>query len=125
MYTVLTIDDEAAVRDGFKLALEDYDNIEVYEAENGLEGVNLFKEKQPDLVFLDLKMPVMNGAEALKAIRELNTEVPVYVVTAFAKEFFEDLESLRDAGMTFDVAAKPLSLLQIEQIVNAVLKVEG
>lgn len=125
MYKILTIDDESAVRDGFKLALEDNDDIEVFEAENGLQGVEQFKQHQPDLVFLDLKMPVMNGAEALKAIRDIDNDVPIYIVTAFAKEFFEELEAIRDTGMKFDVAAKPLSLMQIEQIVNATLQIEG
>lgn len=125
MYKVLTIDDENAVRDSFLLALEDFEDIKVYEAENGLEGVNLFKEIQPNLVFLDLKMPIMNGAEALEQIRAIDPKVPVYIVTAFAKEFFEDLEKLRSKGMQFEVAAKPMSLKQIEQITTAILGIKG
>ena len=122
MYKIITIDDERSIRDGFKLALEDFNEIEVYEAENGLEGFNLVQELQPDLVFIDLKMPVMSGPEALRKIRELNPTLPVYVVTAFAKEFFDDLQALRGEGYKFEVAAKPLSLDQIQQIANFVLK---
>lgn len=122
MYKIITIDDERAIRDSFKLALEYVDDVEVYEAENGLEGLNLVKELQPDLVFLDLKMPVMNGAEALEEIRKLYPDVPIYVVTAFVKEFFEELQTLSEKGLEFEVATKPLSIKQIQDIVRAVFK---
>ena len=125
MYTVMTIDDERSIRDGFKLALEDFQELDVLEAENGLIGVELFKKHQPDLIFLDLKMPVMNGAEALKQIRGLNPNVPVYIVTAFAKEFFEELQTLQNQGLEFEIAAKPISLLQIKQITQAALNLHG
>ncbi|MBN2865007.1 MAG: response regulator [Thiotrichales bacterium] len=125
MYTVMTIDDERSIRDGFKLALEDFQELDVLEAENGLIGVELFKKHQPDLIFLDLKMPVMNGAEALKQIRALNPNVPVYIVTAFAKEFFEELQTLQNQGLEFEIAAKPISLLQIKQITQAALNLHG
>ncbi len=122
MYKIITIDDERAIRDSFKLALEYVDDVEVYEAENGLEGLNLVKELQPDLVFLDLKMPVMNGAEALEEIRKLYPDVPIYVVTAFVKDFFEELQTLNEKGLEFEVATKPLSIKQIQDIVRAVFK---
>lgn len=121
MYKIITIDDERAIRDGFKLALEYVDDVEVYEAENGLEGLNLVKQLQPDLVFLDLKMPVMDGIEALEKIRELYPHMPIYVVTAFVKEFFEELQTLNEKGLEFEVATKPLSIKQIQEIVRVVL----
>lgn len=124
MYKILTIDDERSVRDGFKLALEDFNQIEVYEAENGLKGVELFTEIQPDLIFLDLKMPVMSGAEALSQIRGTDQHTPIYIVTAFAKEFFDELEALRNQGFDFEIAAKPISLNQIQQITQVALNIK-
>lgn len=118
---VFTIDDERSIRDSFILALEDFDHIEVHEAENGLEGVRLAEQIKPDLVFIDLNMPVMNGAEAIKAIRELYPEVPIYVVTAFAKMFFDQLQALQAENIAFEVAAKPMSMEQIQMIVETVL----
>jgi two-component system response regulator YesN len=125
MYKVITIDDERSIRDSFKLALEYVDGVEVYEAENGLEGLNLVKKVQPDLVFLDLKMPVMNGAEVLEEIRKLYPDVPIYVVTAFVKEFFEELQALNEKGLAFEVATKPLSMKQIQELVRVVLNLPG
>lgn len=125
MYKVLTIDDESSIRDSFKLALEDDENIQVFEAENGLEGIKQCKAENPDLIFLDLKMPVMNGTKALQEIRQFAPDIPVYIVTAFAKDFFEELQQLRDQGVHFDVAAKPLSLMQIEQITASALQHKG
>lgn len=118
---VFTIDDERSIRDAFILALEDFDDIEVHEAENGLEGVELAKKIKPDLIFIDLNMPVMNGAEAIKHLRQIYPDVPIYVVTAFAKMYFEELQALQQEGIHFEIAAKPMSMQQIQMIVTAVL----
>jgi len=55
---------------------------EVFQAANGLEALEIFKEESPDVVFLDLTMPVMDGYEALKHIMEINKEAQVIVVSA-------------------------------------------
>lgn len=117
---ILTIDDERSIRDAFVLALEDFDEIQVHEAQNGLEGVELAKSVVPDLIFIDLNMPVMNGTEAIKQIRERHPQVPIYVVTAFSKMFFDELENLKKLGISFELAAKPMSMDQIQMIVKAI-----
>lgn len=115
---IFTIDDERSIRDAFVLALEDFADVEVHEAENGLLGVELAKEIVPDLVFIDLNMPVMNGVDAIKLIRELHPDVMIYVVTAFSKMFFDELEALTSQGIQFEIAAKPMSMEQIQTIVS-------
>jgi two-component system, chemotaxis family, chemotaxis protein CheY len=55
---------------------------EIFQAKNGLEGVNLYKEHNPNIVFLDLTMPVMDGFEALALIMEYNPKAFVVVVSA-------------------------------------------
>jgi two-component system, chemotaxis family, chemotaxis protein CheY len=55
---------------------------EIFQAKNGLEGLNLYKEHSPNIVFLDLTMPVMDGFEALKLIREHDPKAFVVVVSA-------------------------------------------
>jgi two-component system, chemotaxis family, chemotaxis protein CheY len=81
--TVLVVDDNAAVRkmiagaflsDGFKTCGE---------AENGKEGVELAKELHPDLITLDLSMPVMNGLEAATELRKLYPKTPIILFTLF------------------------------------------
>ncbi|OHE03663.1 MAG: response regulator receiver protein [Sulfurimonas sp. RIFOXYD12_FULL_36_11] len=55
---------------------------ELFQAANGLEAVEIFKEEKPHVVFLDLTMPVMDGYEALKHIMSIDKEAQVIVVSA-------------------------------------------
>lgn len=118
---ILVIDDEEAVRNSFKLALEDTD-FEVNVAESGEKGLELFNQENPDLVFLDLKMPGMNGVAVLNAIREVNLEVPVYIVTAFYKEFLDLLEAAVKKGIPFEVMNKPIGAEQIVAVSKSALE---
>ena len=120
---VFSIDDERSIRDAFDLALEDYDQIDIHFAENGSEGVELAQKITPDLIFIDLKMPVMTGPEAIEKIRELHPDVPIYVVTAYAKEYFESLENLMQKHLRFELASKPMSFKQIQMIAESVLNI--
>lgn len=114
MKKILVIDDDETLRDVYSLILED--TFEVHLAEDGQEGVEAFERVQPDLVFLDLKMPRMNGVQALKAIRAMDASTPVYIVTAFAKEFMDQLLEAQELGLEFQIANKPLSDDQIMMI---------
>jgi len=118
--SILVIDDERAVRDAFELALMD-DGYEVRLAEDGKSGLAAIGEKCPDLVFLDLKMPGMDGVETMRQIKEMEPDAPIYIVTAFQKEFMEPLNKATEDGLEFQIASKPLSGEQIRQIAKAFL----
>ncbi|MCP4352227.1 MAG: response regulator [Desulfobacterales bacterium] len=78
-------------------------------AENGMEAVDRFQEKAYDLIFMDAHMPVMDGFEATKAIRQRekkNTHIPIIAMTALAME--GDREMCIDAGMD-DYISKPIT----------------
>ncbi len=120
---ILIIDDEEAVRKSFILALKQKDYT-VDTASNGKEGLDLFLEKNYDLIYLDLKMPVMSGAEVLLKIREKNKTVPVYIVTAFHQEFFDELQSARKQGTDFELLMKPIGIQQIRSITEGLLEGE-
>ena len=77
---VLVIDDEQPTLKMFSLLLTAY-GYEVLTAENGQEGVDTFKRESPGLVLTDIKMPVMDGIEALKAIKMLDPYTEVIVIT--------------------------------------------
>jgi YesN/AraC family two-component response regulator len=77
---VLVIDDERPTLKMFTLLLTAY-GYEVLTAENGREGVETFKRETPELVLTDIKMPVMDGIEALRAIKEINPGTEVIVIT--------------------------------------------
>jgi len=112
---ILVIDDDPAVRGAFKLILED-DGYVVKEAESGLQGIEMVQQDRPDLIFLDLRMPGIDGVETLRRLKELDTTLNVYIVTAFAAEFMEQLKDAQDQGLQFELASKPLSAGQIRNI---------
>ncbi len=58
------------------------DSADIFQGENGVEAINLYKEHCPDIVFLDLTMPEMDGFEALAHIRDFDKNCRVHIVTA-------------------------------------------
>ena|SRR5438105_5674122 len=84
MTRVLVVDDEADIR-GLVRELLERAGHEVLEAPNGGEGLKLFYAEHPDLVVLDVSMPVLDGWETLKRIREMS-DVPVLMLTARSEE---------------------------------------
>jgi two-component system nitrogen regulation response regulator NtrX len=77
---ILVIDDEAEIRRSVRMILE-YEGYEVIEASNGPEGVTLTEREGPDLVFLDIKMPGMDGLDALQRIKAANETLPVVIIS--------------------------------------------
>lgn len=118
---ILVIDDEEGVRKSFILALEDT-NYQVDTAESGNIALKKLKSNQYDLIFLDLKMPGLNGIKTLQKIRKIDNKVPIYIVTAFHKEFLNELNSVRDEGIKFELVKKPLNSSQIVMITKSVLE---
>ncbi|NQW02997.1 MAG: sigma-54-dependent Fis family transcriptional regulator [Acidobacteria bacterium] len=80
-HKLLVIDDEMAIRDTMRMLLE-YDGYEVSVAASGQEGLAMVEKDSPDLVFLDVKMPGMDGLEVLSRLRGLNDALPVVIVSA-------------------------------------------
>ena len=81
---VIICDDQAIVRDGLEMLLKLEADIEVVgTAEDGAEAVEMVAKESPDLVLMDLKMPVMNGVEATRQIRARYPEVKVLVLTTY------------------------------------------
>ena len=102
---VLVIDDEPAIRDTLRMILE-YEGHEVVLAGSGQEGLALAEREPPDLVFLDIKMPGMDGLEVLTRLRAQNETVPVVMVSAHGTA-----TSALEAGRlgAFRFIEKPLS----------------
>lgn len=99
---VLLVDDEALMRSGLRLLLEGAADISVVgEAENGLAAVDAVAELDPDVVLMDVRMPVMGGIEALQHLRKADPEAPpVVMLTAFDTDSAV-LESLRGGAAGF------------------------
>ena len=118
---ILVIDDEDAIRKSFVLALEDT-NFQVDTVESGEKGIECVKKQLYDLIFLDLKMPGLNGVETLQEIRKTDKNVPVYFVTAFYGEFLSELENAQKEGLSFNILRKPVGMEEIEMLTRGVLE---
>lgn len=115
---ILLVDDHTLFRSGLKALLSRQPDFEVVgEASDGLEGVKLTEQLKPDLVLLDLDMPIMSGTEALAQMLAGNRELPVVMLTVS-----EDAEDLKEA---FVLGARGYLVKNIdaEYLVNSVRQV--
>ena len=94
---VMVVDDHYMVREGLKVFLSTIDDIEVVgEAENGAEAIERCLELRPDVVLMDMLMPVMDGATATGRIRETHPGTQVVALTSFVEQ--ELVQEALDAG---------------------------
>lgn len=99
-----------------------FSGFEVIEACSGEDGVRLAQETEPDLILMDLQLPGIDGAEALRQIRQSQARVPVVAVTAFAMD--NDRARAFEAG--FDgYVEKPISVRALPQQVTDFLRLGG
>ena len=84
MKKILIVDDEESIRLLYKEELEE-DGFAVELAKNGQEALDKLPLFKPDLITLDIKMPVMDGIEALKRIRELDRQIPIVLCSAYGE----------------------------------------
>ena len=114
---ILIVEDEANILELLRLYLE-REGYTVLEAENGVEGIKKWKSDKPDMLLLDVMMPVMNGYEATKMIRSLDREdakkIPIIAMTANA--FTEDRIRAKEAGMNEHVA-KPVDVELLMKVI--------
>jgi two-component system nitrogen regulation response regulator NtrX len=102
---ILVIDDEAEIRRSVRMILE-YEGYEVLEASSGPEGVAAAERESPDLVFLDIKMPGMDGLEALQRIKAASETMPVVIISGHGT--VSTAVEATKAG-AFDFIEKPLA----------------
>ena len=117
---ILVVDDDAAIRDSLRLTLERA-GYRATTVDGGEKAIDAFRTDQFDLVLLDLKMPEMDGIETLRALRKLDAEVPIYIVTAFHEEYFDRLSALTEAQISFQLMMKPLDGDQVRTLVREIL----
>lgn len=117
MTRILVVDDEVQMRQLLTIYLQQY-SYQIEEATNGQEAVQLVKQKEYDLIILDVMMPVMDGWQALEEIRSM-TDVPVLMLTA--KGEIED----KVAGLTTgadDYLVKPFEEAELVARIQALLR---
>lgn len=82
--SILLVDDEAHIRKFISLLLRHLGVSRIFEAQNGSIALEVYKKEQPDLVMLDVNMPVMDGIETLRALKEINPDCVVVMLTSLA-----------------------------------------
>ena len=106
---ILVVDDERSIRNTLKEILE-YEGHEIALAENGLVAIEMVKAKPYDLIFCDIKMPEMDGIEVLDKIQEINSEIPVVMISGHGN-IDTAVESIKKGA--YDFIEKPLDLNRI------------
>jgi len=110
---VLVVDDEAGPREALRMIL----NVEhdVHTASSGQQALAMIEESKPDLVFLDIRMPEMDGTEVLRRIKEMAPDVEVAMITAYAA--VQSAQRAMRLG-ALDYITKPFGVAEVEAVVE-------
>lgn len=129
---ILVIDDDPSYRHSMMMFLfENFQDIEVLQGENGLLGIEILLNQQPDLILCDIEMPYIDGFETIRRIRELIGEnfLPIIIMTSSERETYKQ-NAIRECVDDFIIKTmdktiielKIKSLLKIKQIMNELQK---
>lgn len=103
--TVLVVEDEESNYELVRIVLQQRYNL--LRAHNGIEAVMMNEEEHPDLILMDVRMPEMDGLDATRIIKEVNSKVPIIILSAFA--FPENIRKAKAAGCD-EFMAKPFNV---------------
>ena len=111
MIKVLIVDDQSLIREGLAMMLNLYDTISIVgEATNGKDAIKVLGRQEVDLILMDIRMPIMDGVEATKIIKEKHPEVKVLILTTFNEDeyIFEGLRNGADGYLLKDISSEEL-----------------
>ncbi len=117
MSKLLVVDDEPNVLYSLQKGLQS-ETVTVITAETGHAGIEQVRSQRPDAVVLDVRLPDMSGLEALAHIRQIDSQIPVIVVTAFATTETA-IEAMKRGA--FEYLLKPVALKQLREVVQRAL----
>jgi len=107
--SVLYAEDEVGIRENIADSLGYYVK-EVIQASNGAEAFELYEEKKPDIILSDIHMPILNGIEFVKKVRETNRDIPIVMITAYTdkKYLLEAVELHMEKYIVKPIELEPL-----------------
>ena len=114
---ILVVEDDKIIREGICEYLSEF-GYEMYEAEDGRKALNIFKDKDINLIILDIQIPLLNGLEVLKEVRK-ESKIPILMLTAFSDEEYKisAFSSLADGYIE-----KPFSLPVLKVRIDSLIK---
>jgi CheY-like chemotaxis protein len=113
MKTILVAEDEESNFELVRIVLQKRYNL--LRAHNGIEAVTMYEEDKPDLILMDIRMPEMDGLDATRIIKEVNQDVPIIALSAFA--FPENIREAKAAGCN-DFMAKPFKVEDLIELIK-------
>jgi two-component system response regulator YesN len=121
MYKLLIVDDEPLIRKGI-LTLVDFEKLgitEAYEASNGKEGLELFIQHAPQLILLDINLPMMNGLELAQAIKAHDRQAKIAMITGY--DYVDYAISALKIGVD-DYILKPVSKQDVTDVIAKLIQ---
>ena len=114
---ILVVEDDKIIREGICEYLSEF-GYEMYEAEDGRKALNIFKDKDINLIILDIQIPLLNGLEVLKEVRK-ESKIPILMLTACSDEEYKisAFSSLADGYIE-----KPFSLPVLKVRIDSLIK---
>ncbi len=119
MANILIVDDSRTSRKILRGILESAGHTIVAEAKNGQEGIEMYAQYKPDLVTMDITMPVMTGVDALKKIKTDFPDAKVVMVSAAGQQH-NMIEAVQNGAAEF--IAKPFEESEIKRVIEVVLE---
>jgi two-component system, response regulator, stage 0 sporulation protein F len=113
---ILVVDDDQGILDSFEVLLGD--RYDLVKADNGYEALRILEDDPPPLMFLDIRMPGLDGMDILKRLQKDQKNVGVVVITATSQE--ETVEEAKSLGV-IDYLKKPLDIAEVERIASNIL----
>ena len=109
---ILIVDDEPTMREALKLIL--CKNFEIIEASNGLEAIQMYEKYKPDVVLMDIMMPIMNGIESTKLLLKENPDALILAITAYSSRKGNEMLEAGAKG----ILPKPFKRGELVEFIN-------
>ncbi|MGB3366481.1 MAG: response regulator [Acidaminobacteraceae bacterium] len=119
MYKILLVDDAAFMRMILRNIIGRRDDVIIYEGKNGREGIEQYKLYKPDLMFMDVTMPEIDGIEALKVIKVMDKNARVIICSAMGQQPYI-IDAIKSGAL--DYIVKPFKIEKIEEVLEKYLK---
>ncbi|HVI41755.1 MAG TPA: response regulator, partial [Anaerovoracaceae bacterium] len=121
MFKVMIADDEKVAIDSLKFIIEkSFSDVEIIStARSGREAIEQVEEKVPDILFMDIRMPGINGIEAIREIRKRHKQIVIIVLTAFDQ--FEFAKEAVNLGV-MEYLLKPVNRAKVVEVVNKAME---